>query len=113
MISRKGQALVEFVLILPIIIMILCIIIDFSTVFYKKNHLEGVLNDTVSYVSSKKEVSDLSGFLRDDKITGSIKRDNLYITITLKENVTLITPFANLFFDNPYTISTKRMILNE
>ena len=34
--NRKGQALVEFVLILPIFIMILFSIVDFGMIFNKK-----------------------------------------------------------------------------
>ena len=38
--NNKGQALVEFILIFPIIVLILCIIIDFSNVFVSENKLE-------------------------------------------------------------------------
>ena len=38
--NRKGQALVEFVLILPVFILILFAIVDFGTILSKKNELE-------------------------------------------------------------------------
>ena len=38
--QNKGQALVEFILVLPLIMMIIFVVIDFSNVFYQKNKLE-------------------------------------------------------------------------
>ena len=45
--NNKGQALVEFILIFPIIVLILCIIIDFSNVFVSENKLENKLDDVI------------------------------------------------------------------
>jgi len=111
--SKRGQALVEFVLILPIVMMILCVIIDFSMIFYKKNHLEGVLNDTVLYIQHGKDISKLSEFVDDDKIKVTTSFDKQMLKVTLRQDVTLITPFSKTFFSNPYTITTDRMILYE
>lgn len=111
--NKKGQALVEFVLILPIIMMILCVVIDFSMIFYKKNHLEGVLNDTVLYIRHGNDISKLDNFINDDKIKVTTTSDQKMLTVTLKQNVTLITPFSETFFSNPYTITTDRTVLYE
>ena len=46
--NKKGQALIEFVIILPVVLMILFVIIDFSNIFYQKNHLENVVSDVAS-----------------------------------------------------------------
>ena len=45
--NRKGQALVEFVLILPIFIMILFVIYDFGNIFSNKSKLENISSDIV------------------------------------------------------------------
>ena len=49
--NRKGQALVEFVLILPIFIMILFSIVDFGMIFNKKNELENISVDVVNMLN--------------------------------------------------------------
>ena len=110
--NKKGQSLVEFVIILPIIMMIIFIIIDFANIFYQKNHLESISNDVVSLKESgisnesiEKEV--------DDDIIISYSQDGNFITITITKNVNLVTPFATMFFDNPYVIKTERVILYE
>ena len=41
--KRNGQALVEFIIILPILIVILLGIVDFGLIIYKKNVLEDTL----------------------------------------------------------------------
>ncbi len=111
--NSKGQALVEFVIILPIILMILFIIIDFSNIFYQKNHLESTLNDVVEYKENGKSNSYIKDKVNDSSISISYKKidDSLDIKITKKVN--LITPFSSLFFDNPFVIKTERMILYE
>ena len=111
--NSKGQALVEFVIILPIILMILFIIIDFSNIFYQKNHLESTLNDVVEYKENGKSNSYIKDKINDSSISISYKKidDSLDIKITKKVN--LITPFSSLFFDNPFVIKTERMILYE
>ena len=67
--NSKGQALVEFVIILPIILMILFIIIDFSNIFYQKNHLESTLNDVVEYKENGKSNSYIKDKINDSSIS--------------------------------------------
>ena len=107
----KGQALVEFVLILPIIILILFIIIDFSNVYYKKNKLEETLDDVVLLITNKKEQQIKS--ILDKDITYKNVNEGKYTKVIVYEQVKLITPFSNIAIDNPYTIKSERVILSE
>ena len=45
--NRKGQTLVEFVIVLPIFLIILFYVIDFGRIIYSKNRLENSLNDII------------------------------------------------------------------
>lgn len=110
--NNKAQALVEFVILLPIIIMILFIVIDFAFVFYNKNALEGTMNDVALYKQKGKSYDEIKSTLPKD-VTLSYKNNNNKSTVTLTTKINLITPFASTFFDNPYEISTERVILNE
>ena len=111
--KNKGQALVEFVIILPIVLMIIFVIIDFSNNFYQKNNLEGITNDIVSLKEEGKS-NDYIEHVINDK---NVKVDFVPFTDTLKiktsKKVKLITPFSSLFFDNPFIIKTERTILYE
>lgn len=108
--NNKAQALVEFVILLPIFLMILFIIIDFANVFYNKNHLEGTLDEIVDLVENSNE-SQISDVIDDEKY--EIRVNDNKKTIVVSKDVKLITPVADLFFKNPYTIETERTIINE
>ena len=53
--NKKAQALVEFVLILPILIMILFSIIDFGNIFVTKSNLENKINDAYQVLKESTE----------------------------------------------------------
>lgn len=111
-VKNKGQALVEFVIILPIIMIIIFVIIDFSNVFYQKNNLESIMNSVVTYKENGKSNEYIKNQIKDDvKITYEINNENL--TINISKDIKLITPFSSMFFESPYTISTERIILYE
>ena len=94
--NKKGQALVEFVIILPIILMILFIIIDFSHVYYERNHLEGTLNDIVYLVKENKHDNEIKKII-DNSINYKIHYEGEYAHISMTKEVMLVTPFSNLF----------------
>ena len=52
--NKKGQALVEFIIILPVIIFIIMLLVDFMTIFSYKNKLESNMNNvTILYKENK------------------------------------------------------------
>ena len=110
--NNGGQALVEFVIIMPILIMIIFIIIDFSHIFYQKNHLESTISDIVSLKENGKSDRYIETSISDNvKISYQKNSDTLVINIS--KDVNLVTPFSSLFFDNPYKIETERTIIYE
>ena len=111
--NKKAQALVEFVLVLPIIIMILLVIIDFASIFYNKNHLEGILNDIVSSYDVSLTKDKMDKIINNDNITYSISKEQDLVTIELIQNVSLLTPFSNLIFSDPFEIKTSRTLIYE
>ncbi len=112
--NQKGQALIEFILLLPIFIFMLFAVIDLGKILYIKNNLEGKMEEVVSAVESKslEEVKkDLQ--LEKDFITVEVQTGEKYKTIFLKKNVEILTPGLNLLLKNPYEATAKRVILNE
>ena len=57
--NRKGQALVEFVLILPIFILILFAVVDFGMILSKKSELENISVDIVSMIKNGSNINDI------------------------------------------------------
>ncbi len=111
--NKKGQALVEFVILLPIIFLIIFAIIDVSLVFYNKNHLEGVLDDVVTMASNGKTEEEIKKTIDNKDITYNIIVDGSYATINLKQKIYFTTPISYSFFKDGLEIETKRVILYE
>lgn len=108
--NRKGQALVEFVLILPIIILILFSIVDFGVIFNKKNELENISVDIVSLLNNDEDIDSVKSLYPDLSI--EIEDDGKYSKIIVSEKVHIITPGLNLVLGNDYDVKVERNIPN-
>ena len=109
--NNKGQALVEFVLILPIFIIILFTIIDFGTIINTKNTLENYSIDIVELIKKDEDIDNIKSLYKNINITITI--DNNYKRISLEEPVKIITPGLNRILSNPYMVKIERVIYNE
>lgn len=109
-VNKKGQALVEFVIILPIFILLVLGCIDIGRIMYTKMNLEEQMSDVVDYYKNGKTIEEIKNKIDDDI---DIKRDNEYTTILLTKKIDIITPGLQFIFDNPYLIKIERSILNE
>lgn len=107
--KNRGQALVEFIIILPILIMILMCIIDFGNIIYKKYNLESYLDNVVRlYNDGKTDLID--SYANKNNFTVSYASNDSIITITIKESIKINTPVLSNILKNPYFISTSREI---
>lgn len=112
--NNKGQALIEFVLILPIFIFFLFAIIDFGRIVYTKNHLETVATDLVTLMREEKTYDEMVKVANQNssypiQLTLDYQ-DNGYVQIHLNGVVDIITPGLNLIFGNPYKIKVTRVV---
>lgn len=109
--NKKGQALVEFILILPVFIFLIFIVYDFGMIFNKKNALENISTDIIELYKSGKTLSEIKTLY--PKLEILFENDNTYNKIIIKDNIKLVTPGFNRIFDSPYEISLERYIPNE
>lgn len=106
--NKKGQALIEFVLILPVFLFILFAIIDFGVIFSSKSSLENDSTDIVSLFKTGTSLEELNEMYSDRKINLTNK-DNYY-TFKITMSVNLITPGFNKLFGDPYIIDVERVV---
>ncbi len=115
--NNKGQALVEFVLILPIFIFLVFLSIDIGRIIYAKNHLETKLNETVELLEEKKSYEEVIAFLNkgsNSKIKLDIKyKEDKYATVKVIESVDIFTPGLNLILSDPYEVYVTREVVYE
>ena len=109
--NRKGQALVEFVLILPIILLIIFTSIDIGNLILVKNDLNNTLNDEIKLLEKKSiTLKELKKDLKDYKL--EIKEEDKLINIKITKKVSWISPITKMVLPN-YDITSKRVIPNE
>ncbi len=113
----KGQALVEFVLVLPVFMMLILAIIDFGRIIYIKNNLENKTDDALTYLRDKRPYEEVKAIINKDvteeiNISLTYGQDN-YLTIQLSEEIAIFTPGLNYILSNPYEVSVERIVLYE
>lgn len=108
--NRKGQALVEFVLILPIFIMILFSIVDFGMIFNKKNELENISIDIINLLNNNNKIEEIQK--EYPKVDIKLTNEEKYTIVEISTKVNIITPSLNRVLGNPYIVKVERKIPN-
>lgn len=108
--NRKGQTLVEFVLILPLFIFILFTVFDFGKILNKKSELENISTDVVSMIKNDSTIDEIKALY--PSLVISIKEEDKYIVIEISEDVDVMTPGLNLVLGNTHKVTIERTIPN-
>lgn len=108
--NKRGQALIEFVLLLPIIIILIFSSIDVLNLVLRKNDLNTRVNDEIVLFENKKEtITDLEQRLESEGIDVTFKQEDKYVTVIATQEIKWISPVTTTILKN-YTIKTKRVI---
>lgn len=110
--NRKGQALVEFVLILPVLILILLAIIDFGNVLVTKNKLENDTTDIIRIIRNNDNTINLEEEYPNIDIEITDYKDG-YKKVVLTSKVKINTPLLDKILGDPCIINTERVISYE
>ena len=97
--NRKGQALVEFVIILPVLIMLLMSMVDIGRIIYNKNSLEDLLYDITSHYKNNETYEEIKKEIDKDIDLNITNNNDENVTITITKQIEIITPGLNLFLD--------------
>ena len=98
--NNKGQSLVLFIMIIPILLLIMVFVYDMGMLLYEKDRLSNTINMVIDYTLDNKEVSDeeikeLINKNTNREVEIKIDRDNDSIKIEAQEEAKFI--FSNLF----------------
>lgn len=97
--NKKGQALIEFIIILPIFIMLMLAVFDYVRIYSEKSNLESVIEDVI-----------LSNELNDDNITILKELDEEKTKYILNKSIDIYSPVISLIIGNKYVVSVSRVI---
>ena len=107
--NKKGQALVEFILILPVLLLIAMAMIDVGNIFLKKYDLNKDL-ETVTELYKSNDTKKLGVYLANENLTLEDESKNGMITLTLKKNVEISAPGLTNILGKNYEIKTTKTI---
>ncbi len=108
---NKGQALVEFIIILPVALLLVLGVIDFGNIIYKKYTLENDL-DTVVDLYQNDQAQAMNDYVTKNNLSLNIDSGEEYVTVSISKRVRVYTPGLGQIINNPFAIETKRVIYN-
>lgn len=110
--NNKGQALVEFILIIPIFMFILLAIIDIGNIIISKYKLENSLSTIVELYQNNQN-AELQNYVLQNNLVVNYNKKDKYTTIVLNDDVLVRTPGLNNILGKKMKIETSRTIYNE
>ena len=114
--NKRGQALVEFVMVLPILIMFFFGSVDFGRIVIRKNELENLTTEVIKMYENNDNYDKIEEFLKLNNENNTIEitnKDNNNIEFNLVSDLELITPGLSKILGDPYKVSVKRVIYYE
>ncbi|MBS3995638.1 MAG: pilus assembly protein [Alkaliphilus sp.] len=121
--DQKGQALMEFALVLPILILLMIGIVEFGRVSYTYMYLHLTSQETVRLGGIGKADADITQFARSNFSAGDSasleviisptelqRKSGDYVTVTLRYPITNTSPFLSNILPSPYVVSTKSTV---
>ncbi len=111
--NKKGQALVEFVIIMPIFLLLVLGVIDIGKILYNQTKLEGALGEVILLADQG---------MAEDEILENLDLNDTHLVVEeeggfrkyhLFKEIDIVTPGLNLIFGNPYEIDVSRSIIDE
>ncbi len=109
--NKKGQALIEFVIVLPIFIMLLLGFIDIGKILYFQNKLENNIMDIIDLSENGKTITDIKKEYKNIEIDINKLDEKTEYNISTKLDI--ITPGLNLIIKSPHEINVKKVVYNE
>ncbi len=110
--KTSGQALVEFVMILPVFLLLVLAAIDFGTIIYEKYHLQNDLDIIKEFYENKQE-QQLNRYVSENGLEFTFEETEVYTKLIVSKNISITTPGLNRILPHPYLVEESVTILRE
>ena len=110
--NRKGQALVEFILVLPVLLIIIIALVDVGNIYIKKYELNKDL-EIVKEFKEKNEEQKLLEYVTNEDIEYEESTEGELKILTLKKKVKVGAPILSKIIGNNYKVEARTPILED
>lgn len=110
---EEGQAMVESALVIPLLILIVCGVIDFGWIFFNQLEVNNCSREGARYAIVNSEQANLTDLVTDKvyKVAGpagtnglsvavQFQNANQDISVTVTKSISVLTPIAGVFTQN-------------
>lgn len=120
--KKKGQAIVETALVIPILLMFFCGIIDFGRIIHAQSRLNLICQESVRLAGLGKGDSEVTSYAKGKVPSAIVKINPLVnssdgkrnsgdnVTVILSYDVKYITPLVNIIFKTPFKVQAESTI---
>lgn len=105
--NKKGQALVEFIILVPVLFMILFSILDFGQIYYQKYLLENHIDQIYEFYEEGNQ-DQIASYEKENKLTVNEEKSHGKTTLIVTQNIELFSPMIRAILKNPYVLEAKR-----
>ena len=109
--NKKGQALIEFVLILPVVLLVLVSLIDIGNIFLKKYDLSNDL-ETISQMYENNKIKEAKAYAAYEDVIIEETQTGEMLKLTASKEVKITAPGLNKVLGKNYTIKEEKTIYN-
>ena len=111
--NQKGQALIEFVIVLPVLIMLIFSFVDLGRIVLENNRLESLTSIVINKYEESNDYNAVLNYIESlgyENVNLAIKTGDGFLTIEINKSIDLVTPGLNSILGDPYNISVERVV---
>ena len=107
--NNRGQALVEFVIVLPIFLLLIISVIDLGNIISKKYSLENDV-DVIADMYNDSKYEEINNYANNKDIKVSYSNEGDLFIISLSKDVKVISPVVNAIVGKTYNVNVEKSI---
>ena len=107
--NNKGQALVEFIIVLPILLLLIMCIIDLGNIFVKKYSIENDM-DVIYDMYRANNNTEINNYVKEKELEINYEKDGEFVIINLSKTTKINTPILNNILGHDYKIEVSKTI---
>ena len=107
--NNKGQALVEFIIVMPILLLLIISIVDFGNIIVNKYKLENNI-DIIVDMYENGDKNSINNYIYNNDLNLSYDMDGDFVIINIKKEVNIISPVVSIIFGNNYSVNTSKTV---